>query len=554
MQSPIYRGILLGLVILTILIVLPHPLATNDGPVHLAFSHLILTSQQADYPLQHQMYTIALKLNPNLVAYLLMATLMRGFSPGVVESLVQILCLIGPILAAYFAISRINPKNAWLSIFVLPISLNQMFFLGLYNHCISTAAFFLAIGTYFWMSKSPSWLRALALFGSLMLTFLCHASGFIMSVAGIGMFTGAAILLSWRRDRRILPALMEQRYALGAMLAPFPLAQWFLNSSAKSVTKYGVSVGSRLWQFLKLHEVGVNYPLRDRFVAATISVLLLVAFLVVSTRLIRNRANLSPPRRNQALGAIAGTLGAFAIMMVFPDNMGGGWTHFRRFEIYPYFWILLVLAFDSFSTVIAGTFLATGTSAALLLWTSTILRQEMVREQMAPLAAVDLLIGNHCTVLPIVLQSDPVGIYDEEEWMLYEPFYESASRLEVTGDRVVLFNYLARLDAYPVHFRPSMEPQRLIFHWKPEQPDVWIDRVDIPEFEKNAGVPVDYVLVWGSFKNARPGMSPQIRNALSDFNMIYKSADGLVMLYKRRDGGKDLCLASSNPMVTASGN
>ena len=84
MRKFIYPGILLGLVILTVLIVLPHPLATNDGPVHLAFSHLILTSQQAAYPLQHQMYTIALKLNPNLLVYLLMASLMRIFSaaPG----------------------------------------------------------------------------------------------------------------------------------------------------------------------------------------------------------------------------------------------------------------------------------------------------------------------------------------------------------------------------------------------------------------------------------------------------------------------------------------
>jgi hypothetical protein len=542
MQSSVYRGILLGLVILTILIVLPHPLATNDGPVHLAFSHLILTSHQADYPLQHQMYTIALKLNPNLVAYLLMATLMRSFSPGVVESLVQILCLVGPILAAYFAISRINPKNAWLSIFVLPISLNQMFFLGLYNHCISTAAFFLAIGTYFWMSKSPSWLRALALTGSLMLTFLCHASGFIMSVLGICTFASTAFLLSWRRGR-IMPALMEQRYLLGAMLASCPLAGWFLNSGAKSVTAYGISPAHRLWQFFKLHEVGVNYPLKDRFVAAAISVFLLVAFLVASNRLIRNRAHLSPQRRNQALGAIVGTLGAIAIMMAFPDNMGGGWTHFRRFEIYPYFWILLVLAFDSISEVFTGVFVAIGSSAALLLLASTFLRQSMIRQQMAPLVAADELIGNHCTVLPIVLESGPVGVHQQREWMQYEPYFESASRLELTGDRVVLFNYLARLDAYPVHFQPSAEPQRLVFHWKTQEQNIWIDKVDIPGFEKSSGIAVDYILLWGSYASARPGMPNQIHNALTDFRAIYTSPDGLVVLYKRKDGGNNFCIA-----------
>jgi hypothetical protein len=554
MQPSIYRGILLGLVILTILIVLPHPFATNDGPVHLAFSHAILTSHQPDYPLQHQIYTIGMKLNPNLVVYLLMATLMRSFSPGVVESLVQILCLSGPILAAYFAISRINPKNAWLSIFVLPISLNQMFFLGLYNHCISTAAFFVAIGTYFWMRKSPSLLRAIAVSGSLMLAFVCHASGFIMSVAGIGTLAGTAFFLRWRRERRIVPALIEQRYALGAMLAPFPPAGWFLSSGAKSVAVYGVPLGSRLSQFSRLHELAADYPLQDRFVAAAVSGLLLVGFFVVSGRLIRNRAGVSPQRRDQALGTIAGTAVAMAIMLAFPDNMGGGWTHFRRFEIYPYFWMILVLAFDSFSAIFAGAFLATGTSAGLFLLTSAVLRQDMIRKQMAPLATVDRIIGNHCTVLPIILESRPVGIYKQREWMLYEPFYESASRLELTGDRVVLFNYLARLDAYPVHFRPSAEPQSLIFHWKPQESEIWIEKVDIPEFEKASGISVDYILLWGSFKSARPGMRDQVQNALSDFGVIYKSPDGLVMLYKRQGGGKDLCIASPTPALTMSGN
>jgi hypothetical protein len=554
MQPSIFRWILLGSVILTILIVLPHPFATNDGPVHLAFSHAILTAHQPDYPLQHQVYTIGLKLNPNLVVYFLMATLMRAFSPNVVESLIQILCLAGPTLAAWFAISKINPQNAWLSILVLPISLNQMFFLGLYNHCISTAAFFLVLGTYFWMRKSPSFPRAIALCGCLILAFVCHASGFIMSVAGIATFVGTAFLLRCRRDHRILPALIEQRYPLGAMLVAFPLAGWFLNSGSKSVTKYGIPVGRRLWQFSKLHELAVDYPLADRFVAAALSGLLLVAFLVASRRLIRNRAQMPSQRRDLALAIIVGTIVAIAIMLAFPDNLGGGWTHFRRFEIYPYFWIILVLAFDSFSAIFAGALMATGTSVALFLLASAVLRQGMIRQQMAPLADVDRIIGNHCTVLPITFDSGPVGIYKQREWMLYEPFFESASRLELSEDRVVLFNYLARLDAYPVHFQPSTEPQRLIFHWKPQQPDVWIDQIDIPEFETSSGILVDYILLWGNLNNARPGMPDQVQKALSGFEAIYRSSDGLVVLYKRQGGGNGFCIAPPAPALTMSGN
>ena len=554
MQQPIYRAILLGLVILVILIVLPHPFATNDGPVHLAFSHLILTSHQNDLPLQHLAYLIQLKPNPNLAVYLLMAALMRIFSPAVTESLIQLCCLIAPMLAAYFAIGRINPRNVWLSVFVLPISLNQMFFLGLYNHCLSTAAFFLVVGTYFWMSKSPSVLRALVLYGTLLLAFACHASGFIMSVAGTVSLSLAAGVLSCRRSASIPAAIKEQRYVLGVLLALTPLAGWFLSAGTKSVTTYDVPLHSRLWQFFRLEELAANYPLADRFPAAIISWLLLCGFFVVSVRLIRNRSELSIERRDKALGVLAGTAVAMAIMLAFPDRMGGGWTHFRRFEIFPFFWVLLVLAFGSFSALFRTIFMAVGTSATLFLLTSAVVRQRAVREQMAPLAVADRIIGNHCTVLPIVLEPRPVGVYKNRIWMVYEPYYEAASGLELTGDRMVLFNYLARLDAYPVHFRPEIEPQRVIFHWQPKQEEVRLEKVDVPAFEQASGLDVDYIIVWGGFQRTRPGMKDQVRAALSGYGSIYSSPDDLFTLYRRQSVHNSYCSEPPAGAATATAN
>jgi len=101
--------------------ILAHALATNDGPVHLAFSNLLLSMHEPGHPMQQQAYTVHLHPNPNLVVYLLMARLMRFFSASFVESVVQILCIAGPIAAGYFALRMIQPKNAWLAIFLLPI-------------------------------------------------------------------------------------------------------------------------------------------------------------------------------------------------------------------------------------------------------------------------------------------------------------------------------------------------------------------------------------------------------------------------------------------------
>lgn len=553
MQQWIQRSIVVCLVLVIAVMLLGHPIATNDGPVHVAFTYQILHQHDPGLPLQHKAYLVEMRPDPNLAVYLLMAALMKVFSPGLTEAIIQFLCLAGPICAAYFAIHMIEPKNTWLAIFVLPISFSQMFFFGLYNHCISTAAFFVVLGTYIWMMKAPAKGRAVLLAGSLVLAFFCHASGFLMSVLGIQTLIFTEIALCWYRERRLLPTFKKHLYAWVAMAVPLPLVALYLMSGEKGDTLYGVPLGTRIGDFLKLHELAANYPVLDRFAAVAVSAALLSGLLIVGWRVLRRRTDLSPERRDEAIGMLAGFAVAMALMLLFPDIMGGGWTHFRRFEIFPYFWAILLMAFDRYPRVPARALMAIGTSAAVALLVSTAQRQRMIRAQMAPLAEVDRLIGNHCTVLPIVPQSRPLNRFGGQDWMQYEPFFEAASRLELTGDRVVLFNYLARLPAYPVHFQPSMEPQEKVFLWKPLERDVHIKYVDIGGFERSSGLRVDYVLLWGHPDNKQPVLAGQIRTALQSYREIYHSADSHVILYQRKGELNSGCDASAVIAASAGG-
>jgi hypothetical protein len=469
---------------------------------------------------------------------------MRFLSPGLTESIIQILCIAGPVAAGYFAISTINPKNVWLSIFLLPLALNQMLFLGLYNHSLSIAAFFIVVGTYFWMSKAPSYSRAIVLSGAILLVFFCHASGFVMAFTGLGTISLTLVILSFSREHRIMPALKSQRYTILSLLVPLPLGAIFLASGGKSITKYGVRFVDRISLFAKLHLLAVNYPMRDRFVAVTLSGLLVVGFGFVAVRIISQRRDLPQARRDQAIGIIVAAFAATAIMLAFPDIMGGGWTHFRRFEVFPYFWIILVLALEDFSTWMVTVFTVVGASAAIVLIASTFSRQRTIREQMVPLYAADSLIGSHCSVLPIVVEPNLVDKNSFYDWMDYEPFYQSASRLELHDDRVVLFNYLARLAPYPVHFRPNVEPQENIFLWKPQQTENDVEKVDIPGFEAKSSMRVDYILLWGNPERRAPDVRLQVQNAISQFDLIYKSANGNVKLYRRHGNHNASCLVN----------
>ncbi len=558
----LYRPVIVALTLIVAAFILRHPLATNDGPVHVAFSHVLLTYYQADHPLQHQAYALNLRPNPNLAVYFLMSALMRFLSPALAESIIQILCTAGPVAAGHFAIRTINPRNAWLAIFILPMTLNQMFFLGLYNHAISMAAFFLVIGLYFRMIEAPSYGRAAGLSAALLLTFFCHASGFVMAYTGLGVITATAILTGLQRTLRETPSfasalvltLKKQRYILAPLIAPIPVAAFFLSSGGKSPTAFGIPVSYRLAQFLKLHLLAVNYPLVDRYPAFAISLLLLTAFCIVSFRIVGRHSACSPQRRDQVLGAIAATLFAVFVMTIFPDTMGGGWTHYRRFQVYPYFWVLLTLSFESFSTLLTECFFAVGASASVILIASTIARQNIIHRQMTPLAQVDQLIGNHCTVLPLILESHLVRDHNIPDWMDYEPYFQSSSRLELSGDRVVLFNYLARLTPYPVHFRPEIEPQANIFRWKPQRIENAIEDVDVSDFERGSRMKVDYILLWGARERRTPEMQRQIANALTRFSPIYQSNDGWVALYQRRGGQNSLCSVTTSTAAPGNSN
>jgi hypothetical protein len=531
MHSWVYRSILLGLMLLVVIVIAPHAMVTNDGPVHLSFANLLATMHQPNHPLQERAYTISLRPNPNLAVYFLLDALIRATSPGIAEAILQILSIIGPVAACSFALLMINPRNVWLAVFLLPLSINQMLFMGLYNNCVSNAAFFLTIGCYYWMIKAPSVPRAAVLSGCLVLTFLCHASGFIMAFSGTGAMSATFFVLSVRREEGAMVALKQQRYSLAAMMGPLPVVFLFLSTASKgNAAYYGVSVLSRLKQFCTLSELAVNLK-RDVYLAGILSAILLVAFAVEVARIFMNRRGMPPLLRDEAIATVAAAVVSGVIMMAFPDTMGGGWTHFRRFEVFPFFWGLLVLAFDSFSIPVVAGLTAVGVSAGIALLSSMANRQMLIRDQMSPLAEVDRLVGNHCSVLPIVLQLRPLDTAGKPVWLTYEPYFQAASRLELTGDRVVLFNFLARLDAYPVHFRPNIEPQSNIFHWKPRQEETSIKMIDVDGFEKASGMQVDYILLWGDPAEIPEAQSRQVSNAVTPFSVVYKSPTEPVSLY-----------------------
>ena len=149
----------------------------------------------------------------------------------------------------------------------------------------------------------------------------------------------------------------------------------------------------------------------------------------------------------------------------------------------------------------------------------------------------DHLIGPHCTVAPILGQfkADPANTAR----LFYHPMFHIANRLELTGDRPVLFSYVARLPVYPVRFRPQADPQALLFGWLPSQRDTRVYKLDVAGFEKASGIPVDYVLLWDIPPDQDPGAYRDLRAAVaqSHYQLAYRSSGGRMELYRRPGSG-----------------
>ena len=171
-----------------------------------------------------------------------------------------------------------------------------------------------------------------------------------MAMASVGTMTAMNLVTTTRRER-VFEVFSAQGHAFAAMVAPLPLAAIFL-SGIKGGVDFGPSVATRVYLFGVLNVLRVNSRL-DSYLALATSLALAFASLWATVEILGRKA-----RRDEAVPVIAAGVIAFLVMLAFPDTLGGEWTHFRRFVIYPFFWALLLLAFQSFSTRARGALMA----------------------------------------------------------------------------------------------------------------------------------------------------------------------------------------------------
>lgn len=512
------------------------PFLTNDGPVHMAFVDFMANAKQND--LASRIYIENKGIHPNFLAYQILRALLITGSPEFAEGFFQMVCLIGPSVAAYFAISQVNKDRAWLAVLIFPLSLNQSFFYGLYNFCFSVIFFFLSIGSYWWMQKQNSLRSIFFPIVTLYIGFFSHAGGFIASALAFFTLALASIVFTSKQDGNAA-GRSQERLRIGLiLLSMLPLLIIMLLGGDKGALVFGPSLRSRITKMFTMQFIGIHSSW-ESYIGMLLNAVFVVGIIWIMWEIVRNRHDPHSVYR-RAIGAVAVLLVLSLLALTFPDSVGGGWTHFQRMSLFPFFMAVICLSYLPLGKRASLLLETGGILYALVLLGGALYVQNEAKKELVYLKEIDRRIGQHCSVVPVVVRRFP----SEMSGLRYSPFFQVASRLELSGDRVVLFSYLARLTVYPVRYQAGHDPQYLIYDWKPAQESTRVEHVHVDRFEAATGLPADYILQWGETELARPKMQASLTTLLASAKQVYQSPDGRIRLFKRMTKASTKCTSA----------
>lgn len=524
------------LVLLAVALALIGPVLTSDGPAHVAMAYYLTLVGNPDWPMLNRMFEINPTLSPNALGHFVLAGLMWVFPPLIAEQIVQALCVLSIPLAARLTLRRLAPEAGWIALFFFPVALQRMFYMGLYNYCLSLTGCILCIWAFLRLRERLSAGNCVLLAALLLVTLACQASGWMEAVVAIGTMSLADSIFGLRRGE---PLWSVARLPVTGFLLMVPglllFVQFALGASGPHLSYYGPSPLDRLWIVARGDPFA---PIGHATAAVGLLMGVMLALLAVSGGIALRQSERGQQDRRLLIAVCLLPVGFLAFLMILPDAAGGGWTHTWRAEPLPYVGLALACAMLPPHRLVQRIAIVTATLGSLvaigvLVWVQLWQVPPVVRE----FNEADRLIGPHCTVAPVLGQFklDPANTAQ----LFYHPLFHIANRLELRADRPVLFNYGARLPIYPVRFRPAVDPHRLLFGWEPGQSDTHVYQIDPAGFEAATGIPVDYILLWDMPAPGEASPFSAIRPSVirAGYQLTYRSSGMRMELYRRSGPG-----------------
>jgi hypothetical protein len=499
---------------------------TQDGALHLYNAVVLRDYERPDRQIFRDYFSPNRKIVPNMICPQALPLITRLVSAPVAEKLLLSFYLIALPAGVWYALGGIDKRAKPLALIAAAWGLNQVFYYGFQDFCISLVGYFLVTG--WWLRNrqrfGPG--KAVLLATFLLILYLTHLLSVVMVLPLIGL---TALSAACAQEKTLASSIARLVPVMLAMLPVLLLAAWFAAEPHGVLLIKDYPVGWHQPRFLVDWMQGLL--LRERWPDLLVTLLLVIGSLFLLGPSVRDRESRPMTR---AMGALV--IFYFLTYLISPDAMAGGRVILTRVAAFPSFAILLWWATVPLSArqfkrlLLAAGFVGIIATSWIIHLQSQ--RSATINFYLAEYDAIPPLIPPGSTLLPTHyeqwLQADLANIEGRGSGLLLtqdvDPFRHAEARGLAERGIIDLANHWASTDHHSVVWNPGCDPMTQL-----------IDTVDnFAGYALRTGHPVDYVLVRAGGIPHTDAQAKAIARQLEEgYQKIYASPSGNLTLYRR---------------------
>ncbi len=524
---------------------------SQDGPAHLHNASVLREYSFPEHSIFREYYLLNKNLTPNWFTHLSLAGLMYIVPPLIAQKLLLSGYIILLPISIRYALYAIRPDAVFLSFLAFPFIYNYVLHMGFYNFSYSMAMFFFVVG--YWLKHQNHFMlgRVITLSVLSLLLYFCHLFSLVTAYIAIALLTVWLTILdlapqvrqqkfNWRSFAQVLR--MRVLVPLCAFLPTLILVVMFL--SRKSTVNSDIDTSRPTWKhlsyLLSLHSL-VSFQKPEFLLSIALAGLFAAICLYVLV------AKLAHRQINVWDGFLLVVVAYVLMYFIAPDKMSGGGNIKQRLLLYPFFILMLWFGAQSYHWLVKQRIQLVAVGIALMLLGVHTIQYAELNSYLEEYVSGMHLIEPNTTLLPLSFSNTghaPDGKVLSDR---VKPFSHASGYIAVQKkDVVVLTNYQAALDYFPILFRSQTNPfLHLSIGNNSSKADWGIEaeppRVDFLNYPQRTGGHVDYVLIWQVLEGHRTLENTKsiFKQLEEGYDLIYTSPQrGLMQLYRRKDWGR----------------
>lgn len=512
---------------------------TQDGASHLANARIAWEYHQPDRAILREYYLLNQRPIPNLLGHFILVGLLMLVPPLIAEKILLSIYVILFGLATRYALGAARRDTRFVALLALVFVWSYSVHMGFYNFSLSVPMYLFVVG--FWLRREGRLGRhqTIQLAVLLLLLFFAHFVSLLMAWITIGvMITWTATLDAFDGsgrnsfDARWFWNSFRARAAAPLLASLLPLAlvgSFVAQAASEPGTGWPAkSVGERLLR-LVVGEGIISYTRTEAVISALINVLFAVTIIAL---LVRRRRTGDGPDRWDGLGVL--TVVCLLLYFFVPDEgLGGGYVR-PRIYLFLYLAALLWLSSQSFSTraKLALRIAAVSITALLLVdrWSAYARLSRLQAELVSAMHHIE----PGSTLTSVIFAPRGCTADGREIAFRIRPFVHATGYIAAQKPIVLLDNYEAGYNYFPIKYRPEVDP------------NVHIGTMSVPSdllsYSSRTPGRIDYVLVWGGrhvrhLQQSDPYIQSIFAQLATGYERVYVSPqNGLTELYRRTPG------------------